>query len=109
MGLFGEAVPKTAENFVSRHNFFLLVLVDDSPTRIISKLNPVVKISALSVLEKRGPESLESLCTTRVAFSTVSVSSLNPPYNRRNQIEFSSLSFSFRDETTSSKFYDSGR
>ena len=72
MGLFGESVPKTVENFVS-----LVVVLQNLPlfSHKLNLINSFLDISVLFALEKKEPESLESRCTTKEASSTVSVSS----------------------------------
>lgn len=72
MGLFGESVPKTVENFVS-----LVVVLQNLPlfSHKLNLINSFPDISVLFALEKKEPESLESRYTTKEASSTVSVSS----------------------------------
>ena len=72
MGLFGESVPKTVENFVS-----LVVVLQNlaSFSHKLNLINSFLDISVLFALEKKEPESLESRYTTKEASSTVSVSS----------------------------------
>jgi hypothetical protein len=73
MGLFGEDVPKTAENFVSWIPVRTTVW---PPNWRLFPYTPIISAcSAPSVLERRELEHPESPFTTRDQFSTVSVSS----------------------------------
>ena len=73
MGLFGEDVPKTAENFVS---WVPVETIVRPPNSRLFPYTPIISAcSALSVLERRELEHPGSPFTTRDQFSTVSVSS----------------------------------
>jgi hypothetical protein len=72
MGLFGDDVPKTADNFVS---WIPAETTLWPPNLRLFPYTPIISAcSAPSVLERRELEHPESLFTIRDQFSTVSVS-----------------------------------
>ena len=70
LGLFGEAVPKTVENFVSLSRLLQFLLPP-----YLTHCALFLSFSARFAPVKKGLDSPESLFTTRVASSIASVSS----------------------------------